>query len=472
MRPFFFLLRPAVIWIASLLLTALALAQTTPPQDRKEFFDSDRMYYFRLSGWDPTLLAPPQLGEFSRSYEARLEIFIANPHSPSHCPDQESGDHNHLFSSWDIQMKMSGNRTFGTPKSSYKFKLGRQDGGRYLGMSKINLKSMWNDVSQMREALAWGLFKDAGLASSGHTYAKLCINGKYYGLYSVIEEVDESFLEDRFGQFSEGNLYKAYWEDIGPATLEYREDGVYFISPDPEKRTYQLKTNGEADDPAEHQNYQDLAELIRRVHFRQDIEAILNVEGFLKWAVLNMLMGAWDNYWLTPANYYLYNAGRGNPKAFMNAPYFHWIPWDYDNSFGTSWGAADWQYKDIVEFTTLPLVKTLLEDPRWLRFYLDQVEKMLDDVFNPTTIDRRIRGYWNLISTAAFLESDSPQGTPHTGRQFTNDQVYWNGREHRYLDYRGLHSHGILHYVRMRHDSARQQLSEWRIKLLEREIAR
>ena len=80
---------------------------------------------------------------------------------------------------------------------------------------------------QLHERLgehAYALFQEAGVDAPRHTYAKFCINDKYYGLYSMIENVEKGFLKDHFGDNDNGNLYKAYWtaNDIGPATLAYR----------------------------------------------------------------------------------------------------------------------------------------------------------------------------------------------------------------------------------------------------------
>ena len=72
----------------------------------------------------------------------------------------------------------------------------------------------------MREALAWGLFKQASVPSPRHTYAKLAFDADYRGLFSVIEHVDRRFLKDRFGKNHQGNLYKARCGDIGCATLD------------------------------------------------------------------------------------------------------------------------------------------------------------------------------------------------------------------------------------------------------------
>ena len=89
-------------------------------------------------------------------------------------------------------------------------------------MTCVNLKSMYNDPSQMREALAWRLFRRAGVPAARHTYAKLAFDATYYGLFSVIEQVDKRFLKDHFGDNDRGNLYKAYCGDVGCATLEHR----------------------------------------------------------------------------------------------------------------------------------------------------------------------------------------------------------------------------------------------------------
>jgi spore coat protein CotH len=59
-------------------------------------------------------------------------------------------------------------------------------------MARLNLKSMYNDPSQMREALAWRLFAAAGVPSPEHTYVKLAINGAYCGLHSLIEQIDSN----------------------------------------------------------------------------------------------------------------------------------------------------------------------------------------------------------------------------------------------------------------------------------------
>jgi len=450
------------------------------------------MYYVHITGWDPGLLSPTALEKNQEVKGSKLEIFVTDPHSPEHCPNSIASPEHSVYSTLNFGLRTSGNTTRNTPKSSYKVKFAKKE--RFLDMSALNLKAMWNDVSQMREFLAWDLFAKASVPAPLQTYAKLCINNRYFGLYSLIEEVDPSFLETRFGANSKGNLYKAYWmpDDIGPATLAHRQTAsgddsgrAYFHNPDPQKRTYELKTNKDKDDPAEYQTYDDLARFIKTLHsfepasneFRVALEKILDVRSFLRWAAVNMLIGAWDNYWATPANYHLYNAGpKGQPKGFMANPYFHWIPWDYDNSFGISFfPTRDWQYADILDWSTstrtynrekgtsdIPLITRTLANPEFRAYYLGAIEALLDSYFNTRVIDAQVERIFEHIKTAVFLESDSPQGRPHTGRQWTNDQVYWNGRLHYELQTGPQMTWGIHHYVKMRYESARQQLSKYK----------
>ena len=122
-------------------------------------------------------------------------------------------------------------------------------------MTTVNLKAMYNDPSQLREALAWRLFSRAGVPASRHTYAKLGLNATYMGLFSVIEQVDKRYLKDRFGDNDEGNLYKAACGQLGCATLERRvgpdghDDGRQYIADRRDDQTYRLMTNRDARRP-------------------------------------------------------------------------------------------------------------------------------------------------------------------------------------------------------------------------------
>ena len=92
---------------------------------------------------------------------------------------------------------------------------------------------------------------------------------------------------------------------------------------------------------------------------------------------------------------------------------------------------------------------------------------MLDTEFNPKAIAAQIGprsedGLWYRVRQAAYLESDTPDGRPFTGRRYSNNEVYRSGCRQHELGHGKKTMEGIVHYVRMRHDSARAQLRRLR----------
>ncbi len=435
---------------------------------KPEFFGTD-MYMFHVTGFRPgrgvlTERVKPDQG-------ARLDVWKTDPADERRIPALPGGGV--LFGSSAFSLKNSGNRTLRAPKRSWRITLDATGpGNRLAGMVRINLKAMYNDPSQMRESLAWRLFGEANVPAPRHTYAKLAFDTTYRGLFSVIEHVDKKFLRDHFGENHLGNLYKTGCRDIGCASLEYRTgpDGddsgrQYFIPGSPE-RTYRLKTNN---NDSEANTYDDLACFIRTING-------IGVNAFLRWAAVNMLLGSWDNYYATRSNYYLYNSGRrGAAKDFVSSPYFHFIPWDYDNCLGIDYSGTRWQDADILDWPgkvnrhipKIPLVRNLLRNHNYRQYYMDYLEHMLDTEFNPRAIAAQIGvrsedGLWHRVRQAAYLESDTPYEKPFTGRRYSNDEVYQSGCRQRQLRHRKKNIEGIVHYVCMRHDSARAQLKQLR----------
>ena len=115
----------------------------------------------------------------------------------------------------------------------------------------------------------------------------------------------------------------------------------------------------------------------------------------------------------------------------------------------------------------IPLVQNLLRNRDYRQYYLDYLELLLDTQFNPDAFGERIAadsddGLWGRVRQAAYLESTTPYGPPYTGRQFTNDEVYLSGCKQNELRRGQEKAEGIVHYVRMRRDRARQQLEQVR----------
>lgn len=467
------------------------MTATTQPRpaigSAQETFFSTPMYAVQVRGWPSDRIYPrqPLTRPVAAPEGAQLTLWPIDPDDGRRLPPHGGAP---SLETAQFRLVNSGNRTLMAPKRSWKVDL---DPGEVAEMSTLNLKSMYNDPSQMREALAWRLFGLAGVPASRHTYARLAINDHYLGLFSLIEQVDKAFLRQHFDGKPRGNLYKVYCGDLGPGTLQRRvgpdgDDSGRQYRSDGEDATYRLKSYSDAPDA---ESYEDLARLCRAIDgtglsggdkrfdtdaFAAGMREVFDVETFLRWAGVNVLVGAWDNYYATPANYYLYNAGRDGDV--VGQPYFTFIPWDYDNTFGIDYFGTSWQYTDLLDWAAntedywrrnghggrshLPLIANLLQNTGFRRYYLDHLEHLLDTEFNPTAIDTRIgpQDLWSRVVPGAYLESDTPYGAPFTGRQFTNDEVYRTGFGQFELRHGETFVFGVHHYVRMRYDSARKQL--------------
>ena len=82
---------------------------------------------------------------------------------------------------------------------------------RFYGFKQLNLKNNFEDKSNMREKVASDLFYDFGIASPQTAFCVVYVDygsgPVYFGVYTLVEEVDDTVLENQF-ESDEGNLYK------------------------------------------------------------------------------------------------------------------------------------------------------------------------------------------------------------------------------------------------------------------------
>src|SRR5205085_8062526 len=99
-------------------------------------------------------------------------------------------------------------------KRNFKIELDHYDTDlRFHGLKTINLNAGAMDPTKGREALSFAVIRAAGVPAPRTAYAEvtLTVPGKYdrelLGLYTVVEQVDRTFLKDRFKN-SKGVLLK------------------------------------------------------------------------------------------------------------------------------------------------------------------------------------------------------------------------------------------------------------------------
>ena len=78
----------------------------------------------------------------------------------------------------------------------------------------VNLNNNYADATNMKEALIYDMYQYLGADDSLYNYAKLSVNGEYWGVYLALEAVEDSFLLRNYG-VQDGELYKPDSMNIG-----------------------------------------------------------------------------------------------------------------------------------------------------------------------------------------------------------------------------------------------------------------
>jgi len=295
--------------------------------------------------------------------------------------------------------KIKFNKVFDQPEGSQEW--GNRNQRRFCKLRELELRTnshasnQW-DTSQMRELYAYELMRRAGVNASRTGSARLwiTISGEkhYFGIYTLIEQVDKSFLTKRYGSdANDGNLYKCLWGDSGPANLApiddinghkhpFSRDSRIVGVKDWEthyRPTYDLKTN--TDDP-DHTVLLDFVHNLNTLsgaELKDYLEANFEVDRFLRYLAMNVLIGKWDDYWADGNNYYLY---------FNNDGRIEFFPSDFDMAFGEGFalfdtaniGIYDWgnHNRELLELLAPQIPKEMLDE--YSDFDYPLVEKLFE----------------------------------------------------------------------------------------------
>ena len=236
---------------------------------------------------------------------------------------------------YPIELELQGASSRHAPKKSFKLKFNRgarlqhavfggggEGDGR--GFGEIVLKAMALDNSLIREALAFDLWRELGHDAPRVGFANLRINDADWGLYALVEPVDEDFLARR-GYPPGGRLYKATREHGSFADFEPGRDlGLAF-----ENQT-------DAAQPP----FADLEALVQTLQqtpleqaaFLHEIDPIFPLDSYFE----RMIWVAFtQNGDATAQNFFLYNAPQDGHD------FWYQLPWDSNLCFGASWRDRD-----------------------------------------------------------------------------------------------------------------------------------
>lgn len=96
------------------------------------------------------------------------------------------------------------------------------EGQTCYGLDKLILNNNYADATNMKEAIVYHMYQYLGVDASLYNYAKICVNGDYWGVYLALEAVEDSFMLRNYGT-EDGNLYKP--ESMGVGGGEDKKEG-------------------------------------------------------------------------------------------------------------------------------------------------------------------------------------------------------------------------------------------------------
>jgi spore coat protein H len=283
-----------------------------------------------------------------------------------------------------------------------------QEDTRFFGLKRLNFHALTYDASLMRDRLAYGLFRDLGVAASRATHARLMLNGEYLGVFSMVEQVDGRFTDYHFPGNGDGNVYKERWptstdDAYYTAGLKTNEDAV--------DNSGMLAFAGailaasDADLPGVLAQYSDVDTLMRYMAVDR---AISNADGITAW-----YSGSWGS---VNHNYYWYQDEA--------APRFTLIPWDLHYTFELNTpfdGVPAWDDLDpdcglrypafspdvpVRAPTCDPVMRglALLDRSR----YLAAVQELLDGPFQIDALNAKLDQWSSQIAEAVATDPNGP----------------------------------------------------------------
>jgi hypothetical protein len=134
--------------------------------------------------------------------------------------------------SWQAGVRLKGSRSFRdlSEKAAFKIDFAEYDPEqRFYGFKRLTLNNMIQDATMSSEHVSYYLHGLLGHPAPRHGYARVTVNGEWFGLYGLVEGVDDDFLERHWPDDDEGNLYEGgYGGDFNEgcaALFEQKEGG-------------------------------------------------------------------------------------------------------------------------------------------------------------------------------------------------------------------------------------------------------
>lgn len=294
---------------------------------------------------------------------------------------------------------------------------------RFYGFKELSFSPGQADASLIRDKAASDIFRMAGVPAARTAFYRVYIDfgegKKYCGVYTAVEVIDDTMVRSQFGE-DHGNLYK-------PEST-FRE----FALDEWEKKNN--RAGSYADAQAAIAALNSPLRTSNPAAWRANLEAVFNVDHFLRWLAVNNTIVNWDTYGALAHNFYLYNHSTAK---------LTWIPWDHNLSLEGNPGItkepvdlpppgpapraagltpAPRPGGDLGLSLTMnevgdewPLLRYLADDPVYFARYRAHMKTFVNTVFTEPKMNQMFGAYHGLIAPHVVGANGEQPGYTHLG---------------------------------------------------------
>ena len=203
-------------------------------------------------------------------------------------------------------------------------------GQQFLGLKSFVLDNLSQDFSGIKETVAMRFFTRINIPAPRETHTRLYVNGRYAGLYGLVESVDKTMMGRVFGSIggdiqNDGYLFEYNYIIGSPWRFEYLGPNL-----DPYKLRFDIKTN---ESHADSRIWGPIEELVRLVNetssagFEAAINPRLDLAAFVRYIAAQNFIAQNDGFngYDGMNNFYFYRLENSTNHVF--------IAWDEDVAF-------------------------------------------------------------------------------------------------------------------------------------------
>jgi len=282
----------------------------------------------------------------------------------------------------------------------------------FYGFKELAFSSGFKDQSLIREKITPEIFRLAGIPAAQTAFYTVYIDFgaglKYCGVYTAVEIPEDYLIKKQFGEES-GNIYKPESRFTNYVQSEFEKKNNSAVPDFLDVKSFILALNNNL-------------RTTNAAQWRTNLEAVFNVDHFIRYLAVNNAIVNWDSYGVMAHNFYLYN---------HSVKKLTWIPWDHNEAMSGSpgitgiisggsapgGGGKTGLSLSMNEVTnSWPLIRYVADDEVYMAKYKIYLKQFRNEVFTESAMNELIDKYHSMITPFAIgIEGEQAGYTYLTG---------------------------------------------------------